>query len=835
MATQTLEIVVRMRNIARRGLSRLGGQLEQVRQKAQAISASVFSLRNQLVGLAGSVGVGLLAKDFINAAAAFENYRTRLVRVLGSVEEGNRLFAEMRQLAKESTAEYADIMASATNLAGIMEGGVDEVKQYMKIIDDLAAVTGLGIQETTSQVIRMYSAGAASADLFRERGVLAMLGFQAGVSYSAEETRKRLIAAWEDPSSKIRNASLDLSNTYQGLMGMIADEWGEFQVNVMDSGVFDYLKATLQTVIEYMQAFKNREDYDEIAKAIGENVVDKLKLVARIAAMAGDAFRGWMMIFEGLKLAFAAFSLGVSAGLNFIYDKVLDINDAVQRLGVALQSFAGTESLGNRIVEITEGVREELELAKDRAVVAEKYWDKALIQGEHRLGQLAAEESYLSKTEKLLDRIAVNAKKMRKAQEEGPDIAPRTKQERVASPMAEMQAAMIRGKADIALALTTLNQLYKEGGTALDEYFAEREKLITEGYAREIALAEAQARAASNLDKKTVAQAKADALRTKELNDLAKLHQQKVEMEKKFKTSQQENAITLQDLRTRIMQEGIAKEQSLHEQEMLELQLRQEQEIQMLRDKHASMEQITEAHRLHELEQDKLMADQQQRILEMRLSNAASLASGLGDIFGQMYQDTGEEVKAFFYLQKAAAAAEALINAHAAASKALREGGTIMGPVLAAMHFAKAMVHVSAIRSQRLATGGEVAGYSPTPTSDNIPIQATAGEFMQPVSAVNYYGKGVMEALRRKMIPRDFFSGMQVPVVRRHYGAAFATGGPVGNEQAGGGEGDGITIVNTPDPQLMERYIASASGQKVLFNVIRENAYEVRQALQGDN
>lgn len=60
----------------------------------------------------------------------------------------------------------------------------------------------------------------------------------------------------------------------------------------------------------------------------------------------------------------------------------------------------------------------------------------------------------------------------------------------------------------------------------------------------------------------------------------------------------------------------------------------------------------------------------------------------------------------------------------------------------------------------KLAGGGSVPGQSPHPRADNIPIWATAGEFMQPVSTVNYYGVDVMEALRRQLIPRRFFTAI---------------------------------------------------------------------------
>lgn len=64
------------------------------------------------------------------------------------------------------------------------------------------------------------------------------------------------------------------------------------------------------------------------------------------------------------------------------------------------------------------------------------------------------------------------------------------------------------------------------------------------------------------------------------------------------------------------------------------------------------------------------------------------------------------------------------------------------------------------------AQGGRVPGSSPTKTADNVPAWLTAGEYVQPVDTVDYYGQPVMDALRRRQIPRE-----QI--------AAYALGGPV--------------------------------------------------------
>lgn len=106
------------------------------------------------------------------------------------------------------------------------------------------------------------------------------------------------------------------------------------------------------------------------------------------------------------------------------------------------------------------------------------------------------------------------------------------------------------------------------------------------------------------------------------------------------------------------------------------------------------------------------------------------------------------------------------------------------------------------------AAGGIIEGYSPSKTADNIPIWATADEFMQPVDSVSYYGLDLMEALRRRAIPRELLTPealgllQQVRPARDVYpgdgssGIRLAMGGLI----PGYADGGGITrfTVNIP-------------------------------------
>lgn len=243
----------------------------EMKDRFSSVKDTLFSLKTAFAGL----GVGLLARSFTDAASTSEGFRVRLNVLLGDVEEGGRLFQEMSRYASTVSFSYEEIMASATALSGVLKGGVDEITGLMPLIGDLAAASGLTIEETTSQIIRMWSSGAASADMFRERGILAMLGFQSGVSYSAEETKKQVIAAWEDSGSKFKNASVELASTWEGLMSMYGDQWFNFRNKVMDNDPFDFMKASFSELLDLLN--ENKDDVDALAKSMGEGIVDGFK------------------------------------------------------------------------------------------------------------------------------------------------------------------------------------------------------------------------------------------------------------------------------------------------------------------------------------------------------------------------------------------------------------------------------------------------------------------------------------------------------------------------------------------------------------------------------
>lgn len=854
-ASEVLDIIVRGKDRAGKVIEKLNKGLKEAQLRTTSVNKvmlgfnkslatvtrGVFSLQGAIAG----IGIGLLARSFLSAATTAESYRTRLVTLMGSMQKANELFDAMGDYAGSVSFEYEEIMGAATNLSGIMTGGTEEIKKWMPVIADLAATAGMGIQETTSQVIRMYSAGAASADMFRERGILAMLGFQSGVSVSAEETRKRLIAAYEDPASKIRGAAEALSRTWGGMMSMMSDAWFQFRNVVMEAGVFDFIKAGVSLLLEQIRLLKAEGKMEAFGKEFGESVLKGLEVVIKGVAIVADGFRGWKMIWLGLKATFALFAEFVNIGLATIYDT---LDSVVQAIGRGIQNVAKLIEIVD-ITGLSEGVTESLQktgelLAGMKGVGEEaskraEYWAAIGTETTKVLNDTINQESALTKVNKVLGMIRERAAGYAaSAKEAGKVRPPKVELKPQAKLQAMMKSELMRLNELIKTSLAELENHYGKGLIQLEVYYDKRREFLDQAYKAEMDLLKKAEGKESDPTKKLAIQDRIFKREQQYTRELMKLSEDRTKAEEKQAETRVSIAEQLAQIKGRVEFDSATNITNIFRNQQAELEKRQADEIQKLKDMKAEEAQVEEAHRLHQLERDKQIADQRMQIQQVIIDNMKSSLGFMESAFGDAYEASGKKIKEFFYAQKAASIASTIISTYEAAQKAYTSlaGIPYVGPALgiaaAAFAVAAGMAKVAVIRTQSLAAGGKVEGRSPSATADNIPIDATAGEFMQPVSAVRHYGAKAMEAIRRRLVPKELLQGFSPASFTPNYSYAMAAGGSVPPAAAQGEKP--ITINNILDPALMDQYVSTTHGQRNILNVMSQNAFAVKQILSSE-
>ena len=179
-------------------------------------AGSAFSkLQTIVVGAAAAIGAIKLSKDFLNTAVEVENLGIQLKFLTGSAEEGAKAMDILTKFAGTVPFELQQIANAAPNLLTVVDS-TDELNEMLQITGDIAAATGLSFKETAEQLQRSFSGGIAAADMFREKGVKALLGFEEGVRYNAEQTKELIIKSFRDGTMVMKGASKDMATTFTG-------------------------------------------------------------------------------------------------------------------------------------------------------------------------------------------------------------------------------------------------------------------------------------------------------------------------------------------------------------------------------------------------------------------------------------------------------------------------------------------------------------------------------------------------------------------------------------------------------------------------------------------
>ena len=280
-----------LEGVAKKSAAAIQASFQRAMSVFSGFHRQIFSLKAAFV----SLGVGLIVRDFIKVANTLEQVKFQMVAVTKDTKIANEIFKNTRKFATEVSFSFEDLIGSANRMAAQLNGNVKEVDFFLRAAADISAVTGLTVEESTNNLMRMLAAGAASADQFREKGVLAMLGFTAGVSYSASETRKKLLAAFKDGGSIVQGVAKEMSKTFSGVMSMIGDKIFELKAAVMEAGVFDFLKEAAKVINDDLD--KAIEDLKSGATTAGKTITNYLEIGVMFAASAVDGIRNAMNMF----------------------------------------------------------------------------------------------------------------------------------------------------------------------------------------------------------------------------------------------------------------------------------------------------------------------------------------------------------------------------------------------------------------------------------------------------------------------------------------------------------------------------------------------------------
>ena len=277
MATKQVNIDIIAKDKTRQAMRSASTGLNNLKQ-------SVFNLQTALIGIGGS----LVAKSFLDTARETERLQVRFKFLFADVREGEKAFKGLTEFASKVPFSLEEIQRGAGSLA-VVSKNAEEMNRLLAITGDLAVAGGLDFQTTAEQLQRVFSSGIASAELFRERGVSEMLGFQSGVSVNAEKSKKHIIDIFEEGSKSFVGGSQVMATTFDGVVSMIGDKVRLFKQDVMDAGPFEALKGSAQLLDQAL--VKNFGSIEKSAEMVGDAIVGTTVKTILFASEVIDTFK----------------------------------------------------------------------------------------------------------------------------------------------------------------------------------------------------------------------------------------------------------------------------------------------------------------------------------------------------------------------------------------------------------------------------------------------------------------------------------------------------------------------------------------------------------------
>jgi len=357
--------------------------LSGVQASLSRLRSSVFSIQSALLG----VGGGLVVRSFVNVGRSVEELGLRFDFLFGSAKEGAKAFDTLVKFAGRVPFSLEEISQASGNLA-VVSKDATELGKNLKIVGNVAAVTGLDFRTTAEQIQRSFAGGISAADIFRERGVRALLGFQAGATISTEETIKRFEEVFGE-NGRFGRATEVLATTFTGTLSMINDKIFQFKLGVNEAGFFDFLKAGLSNINKLIE--ENETMIRDFANKTGRSLVSIIKAmilgfgevfntVKGVFKIIGTGFAGTIDLIKMLPEGVREFGL---LGFLMLGKKgklaVLILGGIIKKLGIDLEEIAKKFGLVDQVedfnkeLSFTEKFLNDIEasIIKDTKAIAE--------------------------------------------------------------------------------------------------------------------------------------------------------------------------------------------------------------------------------------------------------------------------------------------------------------------------------------------------------------------------------------------------------------------------------------------------------------------------------
>ena len=314
--TKKVNIDIVARDKTKRAVEQSKRGLGSIKTAALAVSAAL-----------ATIGAGRAISGLIQVGKEVESLRVRFKFLFGSVSEGNKAFDALANFASRVPFSLQEISLASGNLA-VVAKDADQLSKILEITGNVAATTGLDFQTTASQIQRAFSGGIAAADVFREKGVRSLLGFEQGAKVSIDQTIQRFEEVF-GKGGRFGNATDELANTFEGTVSMLGDKFFKFQ-NDVNQSFFTELKAQFGDLNQFLA--NNEDEIAEFGREIGEALATGVRFTADAVVLLKDNFdllKAALIAIISVKVI--SFLYGMATAISVVNGRMVVLNATMRK------------------------------------------------------------------------------------------------------------------------------------------------------------------------------------------------------------------------------------------------------------------------------------------------------------------------------------------------------------------------------------------------------------------------------------------------------------------------------------------------------------------------
>ena len=274
------------------------------------IKHSVFSLRNSLMLLAGSTGLGLVARSMIQITNKFKQYKLTLQALIGNNMQANKTWSTLLKFAEQTPYTIGDVMGAYKMMLAY---GLKPTVSTMRALGDTAAAVGKDALPRLAYALGQI--GAASKIRMQDLMQLQNAGIN---------TRQALLSAFGTGdltalNKQITNGTINMQQVVQAFVNYMHTHFGGMMKKQMQtlSGQFEILKSYWQ---EFENAVMTSGLYDFLVQQLKKinSWIEKLKKTGRFQKYANDVANTTAHLAGHILIAIAKVTRGVEDVYNWI-------------------------------------------------------------------------------------------------------------------------------------------------------------------------------------------------------------------------------------------------------------------------------------------------------------------------------------------------------------------------------------------------------------------------------------------------------------------------------------------------------------------------------------